>query len=104
MNELCFTLVLLNLNKFLTIDFDKQKCMCTRQMCLDYSYLQERRSISKLYMVALECIDFLFTILEMNVLNSSFYKRKMFQPKYHWVEVKYLDVIQKRRQQLFLPM
>ena len=25
----------------------------------------------------------------------------MFQPKYHWVEIKYPDVIQNRRRQLF---
>ena len=24
----------------------------------------------------------------MNVLNGIFYKKKMFEPKYHWVEIK----------------
>ena len=55
MNELCFTVVVLNLSKFLTIHFNKQKrsSTCARQMlCLDYSNLQERRNISKLYMIA----------------------------------------------------
>ena len=55
MNELCFTVVVLNLNNFLTIDFNKQKIIGTgaRQiLCLDYSNLQERRYISKLYMTA----------------------------------------------------
>ena len=37
----------------------------------------------------------------MNVLNGIFYKRKMFQLKYHWVEIKYLGAIQNRRGQLF---
>ena len=37
----------------------------------------------------------------MNVLNGIFYKRKMFQPKYHWVEIKYLGAIKNRRGQLF---
>ena len=40
-------------------------------------------------------------VLEENVLNGIFYKRKMFQPKYHSVEIKYLSVIQNRRGQLF---
>ena len=55
MNELFFTVVVLNLSKFLTMDFNKQKISstCTRQMlCLDYSNLEERRNISKLYMIA----------------------------------------------------
>ena len=39
-----------------------------------------------------EGIDFLPMILKMNVLNSIFYKREMFQPKY-WVEIKYLGAI-----------
>ena len=34
-------------------------------------------------------------VLEMNKLNGIFYKREMFQPKYHWVETKYLGVIYK---------
>ena len=37
----------------------------------------------------------------MNVLNSIFDKRKMFQPKYPRVEIKYLGVIQSQRWQLF---
>ena len=40
-----------------------------------------------------EGIDFLPMVLKMNVLNSIFYKREMFQPKYHWVEIKYLGAI-----------
>ena len=54
MNGLCFTVVALNLNMFLNIDFNKQKLSstCARQMlCLDYSNLEERRNISKLYMI-----------------------------------------------------
>ena len=54
MNGLCFTVVALNLNMFLKIDFNKQKLSstCARQMlCLDYSNLEERRNISKLYMI-----------------------------------------------------
>ena len=57
MNELCFTVVVLNLNKFLTIEFNKQKISSTwgRQMlCLDYSSLQERRNVTKSYMTARE--------------------------------------------------
>ena len=99
MNELCFTTAVLNLNKFLTIHFNKEiwhkklsfplrissinvtkaavscgfghiywrntqwktsffvqwkiSSTCARRMlCLDYSHLQERRNISKLYMIA----------------------------------------------------
>ena len=99
MNELCFTAVVLNLNKFVTIDFNKRtlhkkwsfplrissinvtksavscgfgyiywrnpqwktsvlvqwkiSSTCARQMLrLDYLNLQERRSISKLHMIA----------------------------------------------------
>ena len=40
-------------------------------------------------------------VLEMNVLNGIFYKRKIFQPKYHWVEIKYTGAIQNRRNQHF---
>ena len=40
-------------------------------------------------------------VLEMNVLNGIFYNRKMLQPKYHWVEIKYLGAIQNRGRQLF---
>ena len=40
-------------------------------------------------------------VLEMNVLNGIFYKRKMFQPKYHWVEMKYLSAIQNRHGRQF---
>ena len=39
--------------------------------------------------------------LEMNVFNGYFYKREMFQPKYHWTEIKYLGAIQNPRRQLF---
>ena len=35
-------------------------------------------------------------VLEMNELDRIFYQRKMFQPKYHWVEIKYLVTIQDR--------
>ena len=99
MNELYFTVVVLNLNKFLSIDFNKQtlhkkwsfplrissvnviksavswgfghiywinprwktsffvqwkiSSTCARQMlCLDYSNLQDRRNLSKLYLIA----------------------------------------------------
>ena len=55
MNELCFTVVVLNLNKFLTIDFNKQKISTTwgrQTLCLDYSSLQERRNVTKSYMTA----------------------------------------------------
>ena len=122
MNELCFTVFMLNLSKFLTIDFNKQtlhkkwsfplrissvnvwkiSSSCTRQMlCLDYSNLQERRNISKFYILLLEGIYFLYMVLEMELLNGSFNKRKMFQPKCHWVEIKYLVAVQNRRRQLF---
>ena len=40
-------------------------------------------------------------VLEINVLNRIFCKRNMIQPKYHWVEIKYLDAIQDRGRQLF---
>ena len=36
-----------------------------------------------------------------NVLNGIFYKREMLQPKYHWIELKYLGAIQNPRRQLF---
>ena len=55
MNELCFTVVVSNLNKFLTIDFNKQNISSTcawQTFCVDYSNLQERRNLSKLYMTA----------------------------------------------------
>ena len=55
-------------------------------LCLDYSSLQERRNISKLYMIDREHY-FLYMVLEMNVLNGIFYKRKTFQPKYQWVSI-----------------
>ena len=45
MNELCFTTAVLNLNKFLNIDFNKQKLSssCAQKvLCLDYSNLEER--------------------------------------------------------------
>ena len=37
----------------------------------------------------------------MNVLSGIFYERKVFQPRYHWVEIKYLGAIQNRRRQFF---
>ena len=40
-------------------------------------------------------------VLEINALRGIFYKRKMFQPKYHWIEKKYLGAIPDRREQLF---
>ena len=39
--------------------------------------------------------------LEMNVLNGIFYKGKIFQPKYHWVEIKFLVAIRNPRWQFF---
>ena len=35
------------------------------------------------------------------MFNGYFYKREMFQPKYHWTEIKYLGAIQNPRRQLF---
>ena len=55
MNELCFSVVVLNLKKLLIIDFNKLKISSryARQiLCLDYSNQQEKRNISKLYMIA----------------------------------------------------
>ena len=49
----------------------------------------------------LEGIDSLNMVLEMNVLNGICYKWKMFQPKYHGVEIKSLGAIQNRCRQLF---
>ena len=69
-------------------------------LCLDYSNLQERRNVSKSY-ILLEGIDFLYMVLEMNMLNGIFYERKMLQPKYHWVEIKYLGAMQNRHRQYF---
>ena len=40
-------------------------------------------------------------VSEMNVLNGIFYKREMFQPKYHWIEIKYMGAIQSPRRKLF---
>ena len=100
MKELFFTVVVLNLNKFLTIDFNKQKIssICAQQMlCLDYSNLQERINISKLYMLAR---GHLFPVYGLGN-ECAYYKRKMFQPKYNWVEIKYLGAIQNPRLQLF---
>ena len=71
-------------------------------MYLDYSNLQERRNISKLYMTVRGHL--LYIVLEVNVRNSIFYERKMFRPKYHWVKIKYLGAIQNRHGQLFLPI
>ena len=62
-------------------------------LCLDYSNLEERRNINKLYMIARGQL-FPVYVLEMNVPNSIFYKRKMFKPKYNWVEIKCLGIIQ----------
>ena len=45
--------------------------------------------------------DLMYMVLEMKVLNSFSYKREMFRPKYHRVEIKYLGAIQKQCQQLF---
>ena len=92
---------MLNLNEFLTIDFNKQKkvayelvkcCVWTIQIC-------KKEDISKLCMIARG--HFLSMVLGMNVLNGSFYKRDMFQLKYHWIEIKYLGAIQNQRQQPF---
>ena len=68
MNELWFTVVVFNLNKFLTIVFNKQKYVaCVQILCLDYSNLQEKRNVSKLYMIV-RGIGFLSMVLEMNVV------------------------------------
>ena len=40
-------------------------------------------------------------VLEMNVLNGIFKKTEIFQPKYHWVDLKYLGAIENQRQQFF---
>ena len=48
----------------------------------------------------LEGIDCLYMVFKMNVLNGVFYKREIFQPKYHWVEI-YLVAIQNQCLQLF---
>ena len=40
-------------------------------------------------------------VSEMNVLNGIFSQRGMLQPKYHWIELKYLGAIQNPRRQLF---
>ena len=47
MSELCFTVIVLNLNKFLTISKSKKQTRLTN-VILDYSNLQERRNIIKL--------------------------------------------------------
>ena len=54
----------------------------------------------KLYMLA-RGTDFLSMVSEMNVLDGIFYKRKMFQPNQHWIELKYLGAIQNPGPQLF---
>ena len=53
MNELCFTTVVLIWTSF-NHSFNKQKIINTsarKILCLDYSNLEERRNISKLYMI-----------------------------------------------------
>ena len=50
----------------------------------------------------LEGINFLSMVSEMNVLNGIFYKREMFQPKYYWIEIKFLGSIQNPRRHLFV--
>ena len=73
-----------------------------KMLCLDYSNLhQSTIDYAVNYASLLEGIYFLYMVLEMNVLNGIFYKRKMFQLKYHWVQIKYLSAIQNRRGQLF---
>ena len=86
MNGLCFTVVALNLNMFLNIDFNKQKLSstCARQMlCLDYSNLEERRNISKLYIITR---GHWFPVYDL--------WNECVQLIYHWVEIKYLGAIQ----------
>ena len=74
---------------------------CARQMlCLEYRNLQERRNISKLYMIARGHWVPLYG-LKNECANGIFYKRKIFWPKYHWLEVKYLGAMQNRRGQPF---
>ena len=68
--------------------------------CPDSSNLEDRRNIRKLYMTA-RGLYILYMVFQMNVLNDIFYERKMFQPKYHWIEIKYLGAIQNRRGQFF---
>ena len=45
-------------------------------MCQDYSNLQERRNISKLYMIARGYWFPVYGLGKMNVLNGIFYKRE----------------------------
>ena len=48
--------------------FNKQKYVaCVQMLCLDYSNLQEKRNVSKLYMIV-RGIGFLSMVLEMNVV------------------------------------
>ena len=77
MNELFFTVVVLNLNKCLTIDFNQPKTSTSAQqmLCIDYSNIQEGRNISNLYKWLLEGVDFLSMVFEMNVLSSFLQKR-----------------------------
>ena len=73
--------------------------MCAQQMlCLDDSNPQEVRNITKLYMIAR---GHLFHVYGPPICSGIFYKREIFQLKYHWVERKYLDTIQNRRWQFF---
>ena len=101
MNELCFTVVVLNLNKFLTIDFNRQSSMCARQMlCLNCSDLQERRKISKLYMIA-KGHWFPVYGLGNEYVWRHFLQEKDVPTEISSVEIKYLGTNQSRRRQLF---
>ena len=71
-------------------------------LCLDYSNLQEWRNVSKLYMIAR---GYWFSVYGLeNKFALIFFilqEKDIFQPKYHWVEIKHLGAIQNRRRQLF---
>ena len=77
MNELFFTVVVLNLNKCLTIDFNQPETSTSawQMLCIDYSNIQEGRNISNLYKWLLEGVDFLSMVFEMNVLSYFLQKR-----------------------------
>ena len=66
MNELVFTVVVLNLNKCLTIDFNQPKTSTSawQMLRIDYSNIQEGRNISNLYKWLLEDLDFLSMVFE----------------------------------------
>ena len=71
--------------------------MCTQQIfCLDYSNLQERRNITKLYMISRGHWSPVYGLWDEGALV--FFTRKIIQPKYHWVEIKYLGAIQNQHQ------